>query len=378
MTNLKTNKSGPVLPNLEPFFAAGVDPRTGLPRKTKKNTICLKENIRRLIRIQDEQDAVNRYTWYNLPDGLNSQMVERMLYYRGQLCFFYFKEMDKFYFMPYALDGGIDFYGRFIGVHPIPFSGGTSDEEKADYNRKATILSEKKLKPIYDVMLPEELLKQGIDALYDNCVLLKDYTEQLSQTIVPRQELNESIIEVESECIPFMRTALLRSSGVKGMRVGNQDEQANVHAANDSIYEAAMTGQVNIPIIGSVEFQELNDGVVGKSDEFMMALQSLDNFRLSTYGLDNGGLFQKRERKLVSEQEMNAAGGGSVGLVLQDGLSIRQRFCDIVNSIWGIGIWCDVSETASGSDKNMDGEISDQADQSGTAEGEQPGGMVNE
>ena len=369
---------GPYLPNLEPLIAAGIDPKTGLPARVTSSAPCnIKENMKRLIRIQDEQDAVNRYTWYNLPDGLNGQMLERMLYYKGQLCFFYFKEMDKFYFMPYALDGGIDFYGRYIGVHPIPFSGGTTDEEKAQASKQMTILSAKKLKPTYDVMTPENLFNEGVSALYDRCVLLKDYTEQLSQTVTPRQMLNDGIIDIEAECIPFMRTALLRATGVKGMRVGNQDEQSNVAAANESMLNAALTGAVNIPIIGAVDFQELNDGQVGKADEFMMALQSLDNFRLSTYGLDNGGLFQKRERKIVAEQEMNA-GGGSVGLIMQDGLSIRQRFCDIVNSIWGIGIWCDVSETVSGTDKNMDGELSDQKDQSGGMSGDQPQEVSNE
>lgn len=367
------NNRGPYLPNVEPLIAAGIDPKTGLPIKVTAGTPCnIKENIKRLIRIQDEQDAVNRYTWSNLPDGLNGQMLERMLYYKGQLCFFYFKEMNKFYFMPYALDGGIDFYGRYVSVHPIPFSGGTTDEEKVQAAKQMTILSAKKLKPVYDIIPMEELLKEGENALYTHCVLLKDYTEQLAQTVTPRQILNDGIIDVEAECIPFMRTALLRATGVKGMRVGDQSEQSNVQAANESMLDAALTGKVNIPIIGTVDFQELNDGQVGKAEEFMMALQSLDNFRLSTYGLDNGGLFQKRERKLVSEQEMNAAGGGSVGLIMQDGLSIRQRFCDIVNSIWGIGIWCDVSETVSGTDKDMDGELSDQQDQSGTMSGDQP------
>lgn len=368
--------NGPYLPNLEPIIAAGIDPKTGLPVKVTGSSPCfLKENIKKQIRIQDEQAAVNRYTWYNLPDGINGQMLERMLYYKGQLCFFYYEELDTFYFMPYALDGGIDFYGRFKRVHPIPFSNGSSEsdkEEKVEIEKQRAVLSTKKLTPVYDVVLPEDLIEAGVEKLYTSCVLLKDYTEQLSQTVIPRQILNDSIIDVESECIPFMRTALIRATGVKGMRVGNQDEMTNVQTANDSMLDAALTGKVNIPIVGQVDFQELNDGAVGKADEFMMALQSLDNFRLSTYGLDNGGLFQKRERKLVSEQEMNAAGGGSIGLILQDGLSIRQRFCDIVNSIWGLGIWCDVSETASGSDKNLDGEISDQQDQSGASQGSQP------
>lgn len=63
---------------------------------------------------------------------------------------------------------------------------------------------------------------------------------------------------------------------------------------------------------------------------------------------------------------------GTTGLVLQDGLSIRQRFCDIVNSIWGLGISCELSETASGADMNMDGMLSDETDQSGEFQGEQP------
>lgn len=371
--------AGPYLPNLEPLIAAGIDPKTGLPRKVSNSNPCfLKENIKHNLRIIDEQDAVNRYVWRNLPEGISGQMLERMLYYKGQLCFFYFKEMNKFYFMPYALDGGIDFYGRYTGVHPIPFSGGTTDEEKKQASKQMTILSAKKLKPVYEVMLPEKIVEEGIDdVLHNSCVLLKDYTEQLAQTITPRQMLNEGILDVEAECIPFMRTAMIRATGIKGMRVGNQDEQSNVQAANASMLDAALTGKVNIPIIGTVDFQELNDGVVGKSEEFMMALQSLDNFRLSTYGLENGGLFQKRERKLVSEQEMNA-GGGSVGLIMQDGLSIRQRFCSIVNSIWDLDIWCYVSETVSGADKDMDGEISDQQDQSGTMQGEQPQEVVNE
>lgn len=364
---------GPYLPNLEPIIAAGIDPKTGLPVKLASGDANnLQPAMKNIMSIIDRQDAVNRYTWYNLPDGLTSQMVERMLYYKGQLCFFYLEALDKFYFMPYALDGGIDFYGRYVGVHPIPFSGGTTDEEQELTKAQQNALAAIKLKPTYDVLLPEELWEEGMDALTGRCVLLRDYTNGLSQTTIARQIINDPIVEVESELIPFMRTALIRATGVKGMRVGTENEQTNVESANRSMLNAALTGKINIPIVGTVDFQELNDGQVGKAEEFLMTLQGVDNFRLSTYGLDNGGLFQKRQHMLQSEEDMNAAGGGSVGLIMQDGLTLRQEFCDIVNSIWGLGIWCDVSETVSGTDKNMDGELSDQQDQSGANEGSQP------
>ena len=44
---------------------------------------------------------------------------------------------------------------------------------------------------------------------------------------------------------------------------------------------------------------------------------------------------------------------------MQDGLSIRQNFCNIVNSIWGLGIWCEPSENVSGADINGDGLLYD-------------------
>lgn len=376
---MAANRNNAYLTDPSLFIQAGMDPTTKLPLKMVGSSPChLKQNFKRALRVIDEQDATNRYTWYNLPDGLNGQMLERMLYYRGQLAFFYYKEIDQFCLLPYTLDGDIDFYGRYTGIKPLPFMGSNlSKEEAISFERKRAALNLKHFTPIYKEVELEDWIKNPKKLTTESAVLLKDYTEQLAQTITPRQELNEPILEVESECLPFMRTAMIRGTGVKGMRVNNKDEYSNVAAANKSLINAALTGEVNIPIVGAIDFQELNDGNVAKADEYMMALQSIDNFRLSTYGLENGGLFQKKERKLVSEQEMNA-GGGSIGLVMQDGLSIRQRFCDIVNSIWALNIAVDVSETASGSDKNMDGEISDQRDQSGAQEGAQPAGGVND
>ena len=75
-----------------------------------------------MLRIIDEQDAINRYKWYNLPDGLDSHLLERVLYYKGQGVFFYAETIGKFYFLPYALSGNIDIYGRFNKVTPLPLT----------------------------------------------------------------------------------------------------------------------------------------------------------------------------------------------------------------------------------------------------------------
>jgi hypothetical protein len=315
---------GAKLPQLDVLMQAGINPKTGLPLKFGGTKFTLKEDLKKFLRLVDEQDAVNRYVWYNLPANITSQELERMLYYKGQLCFFYDKDLEEFYFMPYALDGTIDFYGRYNTIHPVPMTSGT--EDKAG-KAQAQYLAEKKLKCVYGVKLPEELKRED---LFQSCVLVHDYTKQLSQTIMPRVTVNDPLLDVMAECIPFMRTSLLASTGVKGVRVQDADQADSVADGNRGLEHGALAGQPFVPIVGSVEFQELTDGNVAKAEEYMLAMQSLDNLRLSGYGIDNGGLFEKKAHELQSEADIN---GGPVGLVLQDGLSIRQNFCNIANSI---------------------------------------------
>ena len=362
------------LPNVEPSIAAGI------PLRGKKNaqsvkefmewgnsTNWRKENIRKQLRILDEQDAINRYKWYNLPCDLSSQELERLIYYKGQLCFFYVPEIEQFIFSPYALDGTIDYYGRYNTIHPVPWAEGMENEKKSPLS---AYLANKKLDVLYGVPTEDEKVLEWAQKFVEGkaCVLVHDYTKQLSQTNIARQILQDPLLDIMSDCIPFMRTCLLAGTGVKGMRISNQADYPNVLDANAAFEKAALESDLNIPIVGSVDFQELTNGQTLKAEEFLLAMQGLDNYRLSLYGLENGGLFQKKSHMLEGEMAMNA---GKASMPLNDGLSIRQYFCDVVNSITGLGISCEVSEEVLGADMNMDGVAINDNDQSGTMQGEQ-------
>lgn len=364
-----------ILPNVEPSIAAGI------PLKGKKNVQAVKEfiewgnktnwrkeNVRKQLRILDEQDAVNRYTWYNLPCDLSSQELERLIYYRGQLCFFYVPEIEQFIFSPYALDGTIDYYGRFNTVHPVPQAEGMENEKKSPLS---AYLANKKLDVCYGIPMTDEKSIDWISkfAKGEACVLIHDYTKQLSQTNIARQIIQDPLLDIMSDCIPFMRTCLLSGTGIKGMRVSNQADYPNVLDANAAFERAALEGDQYVPIVGSVDFQTLTDGQTLKAEEFLLAMQGLDNYRLSLYGLDNGGLFQKKSHMLEAEQSMNA---GKAAIPLNDGLSIRQYFCDTVNALTGLGISCEIGEAVLAVDMNMDGQAVNDNDQSGMMGGEQP------
>ena len=316
----------PAILDIDTLIQAGINPKTGLPMKFGGKRCSTKEDIKRAIRKNDEQIFVNRYTWYNLPMNLTGAELERMLYYKGQLSFFYLKDLDEFYFMPYALDGTIDFYGRYNTIHPVPMTSGTDDKAG---KAQAEYLSNIKLNCVYGIKLPEELKEED---LINSAVLLHDYSKQLSQTIIPTQQINDPIIDLEAECMPYLRTALLMSTGVKGVRVADADQADSVREGSRSLTDAATHAEPYVPITGAIEFQELTNGKVAQAQEFLMAMQSIDNFRLGLHGCRTGGIFEKSQYVNNSQTAMNYA-GGDIGLTLQDGLNIRQNFCNIVNSI---------------------------------------------
>ena len=336
------------------YKQAGIDLKTGAPTRAVEGA-NLKASMKKVMRLIDEQDAVNRYKWYNLPCNISSEELERLLYYKGQLCFFYFKELDEFYFMPFALDGSIDFYGRYNRIHPVPMSSGTEDDKKVKelYESQRVLLSMLKLDVVKAIKPLDELKEED---LYNSAVILWDYSRQLGELNIPRKDVNDPLLDVIAEIPCFLRTALIASTGVKGMRVADGDAKDEVKVAYAQVLQCALSGELAIPITSTIEIQELFDGPTGKAQEYLLAMQALENFRLSTYGLENGGLFEKKAHKLEEEQEMNTS---VVGLVYADGLAIRQNFCNIVNSIWGTSIWCMPAEAVIGTDVDGDGDAYD-------------------
>lgn len=299
----------------------------------------LKSSIKINLRILDEQDAIHRYEWYNLPPGLDSELVERMLYYRGQLALFYMDSGSQFFLLPYGQVSIPDVYGRYQRITPLQFAG-SAIPEQGEVKEKGVFMPGFTRRAVYAVPDdPREILRLMNEA----AVILKDYTPQLSGECLPRAGLVDGVLDMMAECFPMARTALLANSGVKGMRVPSADAKGEVAAAAQSVYDAAIDGNPWIPILGTTEFQELGERSALSVQDYLLDLQSLDNFRLSLHGLSSGGLFQKKTQMLEGENDMNATRAKAA---LLDGLNQRRRFCELVNEIWGIGVSCEISEAA--------------------------------
>lgn len=317
------------------YEAAGINPAKVIPHSrqccSKAKQADLLPKIRQSLRVLDEEDFIHRGTWYNLPDGLTGELVERMLYYKGELMLF--NLADKFYMLPYTLAGNIDCYSQFLEVSPIPFGAAARVDAKGNPLPWVKGLTRKVLYEVVD--------EPTLDIYEHYCVLLKDYTPQLSETIAPRYQLQEPIISLMSECPCLERTSLITHSGVKGVRVQNEDTSNQVDDAAQAVYGCAISGSAWVPITAPMEFQEIAATGAIDAQSYSMAMQSLDNLRLSLMGCKSGGLFEKGSHMLQSEQDMNEQRCEGV---LKDAIARRQNFCDIVNSAFGLNIWYEADD----------------------------------
>lgn len=335
---------------------AGINPKNGLPVKFSGDDTYLRDNIRKVLRIKDEQTAITRYTWYNTGLDLSSQEIERFLYYKYKLAFFYLE--GKFYLMPYALNGGIDFYGRENVINPVPFNESNNEATK----RQKELLSKIRLTVRKGVVLPSDLTSEDI---YTSAVIVRDYSPQLDiNNGIPRATLQDPVIDLESKVLPYMRTARMNSTGVIGVKANDEGEYDDILEGAKSVDKAALNGTPWIPLMQKLDRQDLNMTVTGNMQDYLLSMQGIDNFRESLYGLNNGGMFRKKEHTNDSENALN----NSIDFPLTDGLKIRQDACNIINSIWNIGIWCEISETALGMDVNGDFKADDSNNQSGNVE----------
>ena len=160
----------------------------GIPVKGGKKIFSDDPNMDRLgkaFKKIDYQQYLTRFRWNNLPEGLDSELIERILYFSGSAMFFYIKDLKRFYFLPYGMSGektqtGIDFYGRFNRLKPYSFNGstdGSGEQEGGKRISQADIYLSTQIRDnIKDIPMVET--EEEARKIYENgaVILLGHYT----------------------------------------------------------------------------------------------------------------------------------------------------------------------------------------------------------
>lgn len=294
----------------------------------------------------DFAQFITRFKWNNLPEGLDSELIERIMYFSGSAMFFYIKELDRFYFLPYAMSGdgvstGIDFYGRFNKIKPYSFNGSTDGEGERSANGKKlsqadVFLSTQIRDNIKDIPLVYTL--KEAEHIYENGgVICWDTTPQLAYNQTSRNRDSQPFIKYLVEALIQTKSALVNSSGFNLFAADNEANNEIMQMQLDAINEDRVKGKLSAVVSNLLgEINNLQSNAPSAMADFWTAVQSIDNLRLKTMGIRNDGVIQKSQYQNIQEQELDMNDSLQV---YWNSLIERIKFSAIVNSIWGLAIY---------------------------------------
>ena len=277
---------------------------------------------------------------------MDSELIERILYFSGSAMFFYIKELNRFYFLPYGMSGentdvGIDFYGRFNKLKPYSFNGSTSGdgEKKADgkrLSRSDIYLSTQIRDNIKDIPMVDN--EEDARKIYENgAVICWDMTPQLAYQVDSRNRISQSYVKYIVQILIQTKSALINSSGFNLFSSDTEAATDIMQLQIDAINSDREKGKLSAVVSNALgKIENLQSNAPSAMGDFWNSLVSADNLRLKSMGIRNDGLVQKSQYQNIQEQSIDI---NDAMQVYWNAFMERVKFSAIVNSIWGLGIY---------------------------------------
>lgn len=242
--------------------------------------------------------ATNRYKWYGLPPNLTSELIESMLYFKGAICLYF--RGGTMYALPFVNSGDLSVYGRFTKITPIAFNGRDTAEP-------------------YD-------LGVNTDGIYDknaSAVILYD-----SQPMINGALLSKSVLlnQLNENCSKILNMIMqnLQNSNKKLVFPCEDETQANqLRADLDNAFNSSDNYiVVNKGMMGDMKPITMNSDISLVSQSLFETWQSFNNLRCMLLGVENNGVFEKKERVITDETRGDTI---QPRLALDNGLEMRKQ-----------------------------------------------------
>lgn len=238
--------------------------------------------------------AMSLYKW----DGLNTFLMERILYESGK---------------------AVVFRSKFL---PDLSIGTISDEQ---LNAEGEI---KAVRPVLPYTLgTEDMLEVGKDAvvIYDTESRFKRSALLYGTDIMG--EIDEAI-RVQTDNQKFPLIAITDDGAVSG-----KSNMESIKFFVKAIYQNAKCLFVPSSVASSLQTMDLNKDY--NAQPLLQTKRSILNDNLTQLGIDSQDAFPKAERKIVSEQEGN---NDELWIARQDCLRARQAGADQIKAVFGVDV----------------------------------------
>lgn len=276
---------------------------------SRKNYIKLWTNY-------DMNQCCSRYVWKNLPNGLTSWNLERMLYFRGTLCGFSFG--GKVYILPYTPTPGLNPYGFPTGVKPITYNGQA-------VSGKNDFFSENFELPVNQF---------GDESDNYSAVLLYDSIPYSQSSHSPsRYFLNQFIIKEMADVFARVNINVVVSNKKIFLRIKDPkqrdiiEKELEIAFGSDSPF-ALITSEMDVD-----DVQTSSDY---NADDLFNTIKNYDAIRCFMSGISSKGFGSEKKERLVTGEL--AGVDEEKDLILDMGYDLRKEFADLCNAKFGTNI----------------------------------------
>lgn len=327
------------------------------------------DSVFAIMRQQNMIETLERYQWINVPFGLTQDLIERLLFFRGKGVFYFNDKIGKFQFLPFALNGLIDEYGRFTACNTLPFTG--VDEDGKD-KKKNQVLIYQDLELVYDLPYDEETLKK-VRGNKPVGIILNDSSLSISQQPIIRSNYVKPVLHMMATLLQIINTAMFGAADHNLVQVQNESELMSIQSQIDAINQDILKGKRFTPFVGTFPITPLKTGNTVNLEGLFGTFNSLTNFLKSITGVANAGVFDKKAHLLQEEQKLN---GSNSDDIYYNGLRLRQEFCLMIQAYYGYPVWCESKRglTEAQEDNVLEGET---LDPDNTQQGNLSGGNEN-
>lgn len=293
----------------------------------------------KLWQVYDLNQNCNFLKWNNLPNGLTSWNLNRMLYYRGTLCGFKFN--DNVYILPYTIEGMINPYGLPTKVRPITYNGQAVDK-KPNFFMKDFELS-------IDLAGNENITENTAYLLYDSVPM------SASGKSPSRFTLNKIICD-EIATIMAKINVNVKATAKKFYFICKDPKQAEVIKMelaqafeNDSPFEV-LTNSFEQQVI-----QNSEDLIAG---DYFNIIKNWDSVRCFMNGI-KAKIFgeEKKERLITAELE---GSDEQVDFIADVRLMLAKEFADNLNKSFGTNITVELNRNEQPKEEYIETEEGDE------------------
>ena len=325
-------------------YGNSVDQNGNIIRGNPENLNLNYDSLYQIMRNHNRIETLERYMWLNVPFGLTQDIIERVLFFRGKGIFYFNDEVDKFQFLPFALNGTIDEYGRYIRCNTLPFTGVDEEEKDSKNKKKNRRLIYENLDIVYDLPYNAEMMKM-VKEKKTVGIILNDNSLGLTQQPIIRSNYVKPILHLMSTLMQIINTAMYGCADHNLIQVENESEIASINNQINAINFDILKGRRFTPIAGTLPIQPLKTSNTANLEGLFNTFNSLSNFLKSITGIANPGVFDKKAHLLQEEQQLN---GSNADDVYYNGLRLRQEFCMMIQAYYNYPIWCESKRGMSG------------------------------